>query len=64
MPKRLIEKKKNGSKVTTGKLYIDRSGQQKITIIRDDRRVNGTEFILTESEDGRKITIEFKDIQL
>jgi len=50
---------RNKSKTVNRKLYVDKTGAQKITLMRDERRKSGDQFEITESEDGMMITIRF-----
>jgi len=52
---------RNKSKTVNRKLYVDKTGAQKITLMRDERRKSGDQFTITESADGLKVTIEFKE---
>jgi len=52
---------RNKSKTVNRKLYVDKTGAQKITLMRDERRKSGDQFTITESADGLKVIIEFKE---
>ena len=51
---------RNKSKTVNRKLYVDKTGAQKVTLMRDERRKSGDQFTITESADGLKVIIEFK----
>jgi len=51
---------RNKSKTVNRKLYVDKTGAQKVTLMRDERRKSGDQFTITESADGLKVTIEFR----
>jgi len=52
---------RNKSKTVNRKLYVDKTGAQKVTLMRDERRKSGDQFTITESADGLKVIIEFKE---
>ena len=55
---RRIKEKANGAIEYEAKLYIDPQGRQKVQLESDDRRANARNLIITESKDGKTITIK------